>query len=353
MRRRPLAPLALVALAWATLLATAAPPAWAGCGCDHPPPAWALVMPPFGSPGRWINVYADAGQFVAGETYEVEFGSTRVLVQATRFDRLEVQVPGGLPLGPVALRVRGAGYDRLYSSALFTALPNPRKIRERAGVFKARNYAGAVGADGTLYLPIDMTRVTDPMQFAVALLDLPLTYEHDDVVIYNSDGVDLTLFTLDVNDTERTWGSYYGWQVLGDAKIKGNVFKGKAGKSDQLASVSNVFTYWRHEFHTYAAAHAPGGEYAVDVAGYHSDGTLHVDHYQLVIAISGLERDPSAPLDLSRAAPLSPGSRTFDLGWISLLVSNPVELVTISPLVNDARGSYAELLEEGSLQGGD
>ena len=61
-----------------------------------------------------------------------------------------------------------------------------------------------------------------------------------------------------------------------------------------------MFTYWRHEFYTYDAAHQPGGEYYAQTEnedGYllHKDGTVHVDHGRLVVAIAGKLRDPRDP----------------------------------------------------------
>src|SRR4030095_4635613 len=74
----PMLPLGRVlALAAALLVLTAMPPfvrpAPSGCCCDHPPPAFAPVMPPFGSPGRTIRLYADGGFFVPGARYSIAF----------------------------------------------------------------------------------------------------------------------------------------------------------------------------------------------------------------------------------------------------------------------------------------
>ncbi len=322
-------------------------PARAGCGCDHPLPGWAVVMPAFGSAGKAITVFADGGVFTPGASYEVDFAGRKRTVIATLSDRLEVKVPPSVNVGPVAIRVVGPNFDRVYPSSAFTALSHPRKIRERAGVFHARNYNAAIGSDGTLYLPLDLKGVLDAMQFMLALYDLPLEFTEEDVVIYNADGVDLTLFTLDVaNSTERQWGSYHGWRVEDDTGIFGDVYAGKTGKPGNLSQISDIFTYWRHEFHTYAAAHAAGGLYAVDVDGFHSDGTRHIDHSNLVIAISGKERNPAAPLDLSLATPLEPGSREVHVGWISVKSGNPIELLVISPQMPGTQGPLAEQLEE-------
>ncbi len=333
----------LFAAALALLPATAAQ---AGCGCDHPPPDWTVVMPPFGSPNKVITIFAEGGEFVVGESYAVEFGNKTTNAVATMKDRLEVAVPRGTTPGPVTLRVSGAGYDHAYPDSAFTALSNPRRIKERDGVFAARSYKAAVTTDGTLLLPVDVSKVLDGMQFAFALRDLALSYGQEDVVIYNADGVDLTLFTLDVDSSQKQWGEYHGWTVEGDAGLDNEVYEGMAGESDDISRASDVFTYWRHEFHTYKHAHQPGGSHEVSAEGYHPDGTLHIDHSNLIIAIRGLERDADQPGNLSLARPLAPGKRNVKLGWLSIRSDKPVDLSAVVPMMGSTDGDWAEELEE-------
>ena len=338
---------ALTLLLAAALWLIPAGAARAGCGCDHPPPEWSVVMPAFGSPNKVITIFAEGGgSFLLGSTYTVEFGSKHVSTPAGLNDRLEVAVPRGVAVGPVALRVHGPGYDHTYPESAFTALANPRRIRDRDGVFTARSYRAAVTTDGTLLLPVDVRNVRDPMQFAFALRDLPLAFGQEDVVIYNADGVDLTLFTLEVDSPDKQWGEYYGWTVESDSGLDNDVYEGKAGDSDDISRASDVFTYWRHEFHTYANAHAPGGSHEVNSVGYHPDGTLHIDHGRLIIAIQGLERDALAPGDLSQATPLVPGERRVKLGWLSIESEAPVDLSAVVPLMGDTDDDWAEELEE-------
>ena len=335
-----------LALAMPLWLAPVAP-AHAGCGCDHPLPDWTVVMPPFGSAGKRIAVFAEGESFTPGASYLVNFSGRTRSVTATLTDRLEVAVPPSVPPGPVALRVTGQGYDVTYPNSAFTALSHPRKIKEREGIFHARHYQAAVGSDGTLYLPLNLKDVLDATQFMLALYNLPLDFAEEDVIIYNADGVDLTLFTLDVgNAVEKQWGSYYGWNVEDDTGIRADFYRAKTRKPVDLGNVSDLFTYWRHEFHSYSAAHASGGAYAVDVDGYHSDGTRHIDHSNLVIAINGRVRNPQAPLDLSLATPLAPGVREVHVGWISKKSTNPVEPPTIATEMPGTQGPLAEELEE-------
>ena len=180
---------------------------------------------------------------------------------------------------------------------------------------------------GTLLIPIDVSQVLEPTQFAFILRDLAYTFEPEDVVIYNADGVDLTLFTLDVEDaTQRQWGSYYGWDVEDDTNLVGTVYDRKVKKSKKMETESDVFTYWRHEFHTYWQAHQPGGTHEVSEDGFHlADGTVHIDHDHLVIAISGLKLDGKHPEDLSRAEPLYGGSKELDVAMVAIQAWNPLE----------------------------
>ncbi len=331
-------PILTAALALVAFATTSARPAAAGCGCDHPPPEWSVVMPPFGSPGKTIALFAEGEEFVIGEQYQVEFGSgSAVDVTATLADRLEVVVPASIDPGPVEIRVSGDELEATYPESAFTALPDAREVEERGGVFTAMDYQAAVGADGTLYVPVDLSGVADAMQFTLAALDLPLHFEEEDVVIYNADGVDLTLFTLEVADpNERQWGSYYGWTVENESGLSGVHYLPQIHLPDHPTEMSSLFTYWRHEFHTYKHAHAEGGSHHVDEHGYHPDGTRHVDHDNLVIAINGRVRDAVDPMDESLMSALAPGAHTIDIGWVSIMSENPVEFPFIRPMLQAA-----------------
>ena len=220
-------------------------------------------------------------------------------------------------------------------------------------MFNARRYKAAVTTDGTIMLALNVSQMRDAMQFAFAFRDLSLAFNHDQVSIFNADGVDLTLFTLNVDTTQHQWGDYYGWTVEGDSGIPSEIYEGLSEDSDDLTRTSDLFTYWRHEFHTYAAAHAPGGTHEVGANGYHPDMTLHIDHDYLIIAIQGVERDAMNPGDLSLARPLEPGMREVELGWISLRSDDPIDLWFVAPLISDADEDWAEELEEMLFDGDD
>ena len=55
------------------------------------------------------------------------------------------------------------------------------------------------------------------------------------------------------------------------------------------STTSNVLTYWRHEFRTYKAAHRLQDNYLADDddPNWHADGSYHVNHDTIVVAIRG------------------------------------------------------------------
>lgn len=343
----------ILIVALALVAATAAPPfvrsATAGCGCDHPPPAYAPVMPPFGSPGKTLRVHAQGGFFVRGSRYTITFQphpsglAIAATVVAFRNDRLDVAVPSNLAPGPARLVVKGPGVSKTYGPDLFTALPLARKLPSGDASIGVNDLAGAVTMDGTLLVPIDLGDVLDATQFAFLITDTPLAYGPDDVVFYNRDGVDLTLFTLAVDDaTRRQWGSYFGWEVEDDASFRSVVYDDKVLLSRRPERQSDLLTYWRHEFHSYKQAHGSGGSHQVNADGYHPDGTLHVNHDGLVLAIHGKLRDRNAPHDASKQRRLTPGRRSIDLLALASVAENPIEPNVMADRAESSR-SYYEL----------
>ena len=331
----------------ASLARLAAPPlvqtATAGCGCDHPPPAFAPVMPPFASPGKTITLNAAGFTFKPGQPYAVEFGGQMAYATAERARELKVVVPSNVMPGPMGLRVMGFTLDYEYSENDFTAMPGALPMPTADGLYVLFGYPAAVSADGTILIPFDVTNVLDPTQFAFVLGSLRLSFGHEDVVFWNRDGVDLTLFTLNVEDsTQRQWGSYYGWNVDQDDGIEGDVYEEQTMDSMDLFAFSDLLTYWRHEFFTYRDAHAPGGTHEVNAAGYHlNTGTLHIDHNNLVLAINGEERDEEDPTDPSENDPLGPGMAIIDLFVGTKISENPIEPSEIEALIQAAIQSGA------------
>jgi hypothetical protein len=292
-------------------------------------------MPPFASPGHPIRLYAQGFEFQPGARYTVSFkveGSTwHKPAKAAYPSHLDVELPSGIRAGPTLIRMRGSGLDQEYPSSLFTSLPPELVIPAGERVLDIHRFAAAVSADRTLLIPFDLEYVLDATQFAFQITNLAYEFNAENVIFYNSLGFDLTLFELYVrNGTQRQWGSYDGWQVEDDSELYGDVYRRKVRRSRHPSRTSDVLTYWRHEFRTYAAAHAPGGTHVVDENGRHPDGTFHVDHSHLVVAISGALRssrgdDDDGPRDRRSLKPLSPGEVQLDVVLTSVPSEHPLE----------------------------
>lgn len=319
----------VVALLTAVLLVRSS--GWAGCGCDHPAPCPAPVLPAFGSPGDLL-VLTGSNFSTRGSGNSVIFtsGANSVLVSKRLTSdptRLKVNVPGDVRweascIGPMSIEVRtNAGVAASYSSDFFALLARPLPLREAEGHFVFRNYPMAVDATGVLNVPIDISQIAAATNFAVYVKNLPLEFNQDGVIIYNKQGYNLNLFTLAVSGTEKQWGSWYGAKVL---------------KSVSPYD-STILTYWRHNMYEYRAAHAVGGSHyplkeLADGSVLHPDGTAHVDHDQLNVAISGSLRDPVDPTNTRKIQPLRPGIVWAEIHVMQLLTENPDAFVSPTPL---------------------
>ncbi len=265
----------------AAMLAALAPSnrAEAGCGCDHPPPIKGYVYPSFAWPKDTVNVYSPV----------LERGDKScVRSSAFSFDNVVVdddssvhtELPWFAGVGPTSLDVwakpcskvkRGDPPDDHIADDHLTILPHTLPVIEASGIFYYENVTVAVDTRGRILLPFDMTNIRAPMHFFVIVNGVPLRFDHDELDYYNKDEVNLKLFeSLVAGPEDHEWGAFYG-ALVDDAP--------------NPARHSDVISYWRHEFQTYADAHAPGGSHEVDEAGLHPDGSVHIDHYSLVAAM--------------------------------------------------------------------
>jgi hypothetical protein len=265
-------------------VALAVPNSWAGCGCDHPAPCPAPVLPAFGSPGDSILLTGSGFGTDGGNKVVFQTGRETLQVDATAYDpeHMKVKVPAGVTkenklVGPAKIRVMTpSGQTVNFSEDEFTYLGSPLVLEEGQGHYIYKGVTLAVDTSGVLNVPLDISNVTAATAFAVYLEGLDLEFGTDDLLVYNKQGYNLNLFTLDVDGVEKQWGAWYPPQSLGDLNGSG----------------SNVFTYWRHDFIEYNAAHSPGGKFypvteANDLTLLHPDGTVHVDHSQLNVAVAG------------------------------------------------------------------
>src|SRR5579875_2581586 len=233
----------------AGLLAVALPaPARGGCGCSKPPPPLAAVRPFAGAPDQAITLF-DA-RLVPGQRYWVQFTAAD---GSTDWSRGRATVKRDL------------------ADDQFTVTAPPIALRDVAQTVVVPAYRGATGRDGTLYIALDVSAVTDATTFIARGVGLPLAFQAANVAIYNTQG-----FLMQLLDP-RTPGLF-------------QITPGDTVRSSTLA-------YWRHEFHTYKEAHRQLDAWSTaDDPDWHADGTYHVDHDHLLVAIRGVLPNGSALL---------------------------------------------------------
>ena len=277
-------------------------PADAGCGCAKPAPPPGPIRPAFASPGRPITLFAPS--FVAGQTYDVKFG-VGAAVQVTAVlkrdfadgvvkPQLVVPVPA-LPPGPTAVVVAfGSENELVIPDTDFTVLPPPIPLLEGHVKTLAKSYQAVAGADGTIYIPVDVSPIAAAMKFDGRAIGHRLVFDADDVVIYNTQGVLMQL--LDPADE----GVLY---EIDDDADEGD----DADDDDGALSSARSFrmTYNRHEFETYRDKHEHDPDFAIDSTdpAWHADGSRHIDHHHLVIAIDAVVAQNADGTSGSTAAP--------------------------------------------------
>ena len=267
-------------------------PAEAGCGCAKPPPPLQLVRPSFASPGDLVTFFPPENR--SGE-YEVRAGDKRIKKNAVyKRDladgqykwQIVVPVPQ-LPPGPTSIEVKGPGPSFRIPASDFTMMQAPIVLQEGDGETLAKCYSAAVTANHVVLIPVDISAVSDRMVFDGLGENYPLLFTAGDVTIYNTQGFLMQLLT------PQNAGIY----AIQDP-----------GNPDSME-----LTYDRHEFNTYREQHAHAGGYGLDPSdhAWHTDGSYHVDHNRLVIAIAGTVENQGLP---------APGKTpNFDLSIVTLL----------------------------------
>ena len=276
---RSFTPLALAAAIGGLLLA---PPAQAGCGCDKPAPPRAALRPFVASASQTVTLFDDALE--TGATYDVAFESRAGDVQwvrgtATREpdiadgqprNHLRVTLPD-LSLGPCAVAVWRDGARRFQVAADdFTVAARPIALHDVTETVD-REYRAAVGADGTVYIPVDVSAVSDATRFSGTALGMPLQYQASNVAMYNDQGYLMQLLDAEVAQALRPEGR----------RLR------PAARRCRTGGTSSPPTR-RHEAGTAHARHDAAGEW-------HADGTRHVDHDHIVVALRGAFADGSSP----------------------------------------------------------
>jgi hypothetical protein len=248
----------------------------AGCGCAKPPPLLNLVRPAFASPGDTVTFFPPDNR--SGE-YEIRIADKRIkrtavykrdLADGQYKWQVVMQMPQ-LPMGPTAIEVRGPGKSFSIASSDFTMMQAPLVLQQADGELVAKCYSAAVTADHVVLIPVDITAITDHMIFDGLGDGYPLLFGASDVMIYNTQGFLMQLLTPD----------NAGIYAISDP-----------GNPDSLE-----LTYDRHEFNTYREQHAHTDGLGLDPSdpAWHTDGTYHVDHNHLVLAIKGVVENQGLP----------------------------------------------------------
>ncbi|MBI3771064.1 MAG: hypothetical protein HY271_21540 [Deltaproteobacteria bacterium] len=270
------------AIAVAMLLART-PVVNAGCGCNKPPPPAANVRPAFAPPGGNVTLFSPL--FQVGRKYNVIFAQrdTAQQVQGTAVTlrdfadgvmkpQLVVSAPT-LPPGPTRIRVKNSGDILLDVAATdFTMLQAPVALAEGDGETVATCYRAAVSADGSVLIPVDISAISAHMIFSGLAMSYPLLFSGENVTIYNAQG--------------------FLMQLLGPDQAGIYAIDDPAGAPNSLE-----LTYDRHEFQTYRDQHAHLGGLGLDPLdpNWHTDGTYHVDHDHLILAIRGTVENLGLP----------------------------------------------------------
>lgn len=261
---------ALVVLASAT-------PAEAGCGCDKPPPPRATVRPFVGYEDLRITLFDD--RLEDGRRYDVKFtsadgtsdwsrarGTTRKrdLADGVKRPQLRVRVPE-LSFGPCRITVFKMGFP-LYTipDSQFTIAARPIELHDFDEGTTRFGYQTGVGRDGTVYIPVDVARVDGATTFVGHADGFRLAYGAGNVAMYNDQG-----FLMQLLDPASVTSLF--------AIVPGDLTN------------SDVLAYWRHEFASYKASHRRNDNLDTDDdPDWHADGTRHVDHDHIVVAIRGM-----------------------------------------------------------------
>lgn len=273
----------VIALLTALAALTLPAPARAGCGCNKPPPPLASVRPFVGFRDQIVTLFDS--RLVIGNPYQVQFiardgtndwSTGRAMLKRDLADgrlrnQLRVKV-GKVSFGPCTIYVWDHG-TLLYrlTDDLFTVTARPVSLDEIGQTVTNSSYQTGVGADGTMYIAVDVSKVTAPTTFTGNAVGYPLTFSAQNVMMFNKQG-----FLMQVLDP-TTPGLF---QIL----------PGDMSSSYRLA-------YWRHEFATYKQDHRQSDAHQNDDdPDWHADGTYHVDHDTIFVAIFGTLANGTRPV---------------------------------------------------------
>ncbi|HJQ84768.1 MAG TPA: hypothetical protein VKA21_11870 [Candidatus Binatia bacterium] len=248
----------------------------AGCGCSKPPPPRAAVRPFVGYADQSIVIFNDA--LAPGTAYWVQFTSStdgsvdwsrgkvsnrRDFADGQARSQLRVAVPN-VAMGPCTISVWAGREAPLFtlSDDQFTVIAAPIVLHDFNETVTQDDFQTGVGRDGTVYIAVDVTGVSDATTFTGTANGFPLMYGSQTIAMYNQQG-----FLMQVLDPTSP-GLF-------------RIVRGGNGASDTLE-------YWRHEFRTYKQEHRQlDARRNDDDPDWHADGSPHIDHNKIVVAVSG------------------------------------------------------------------
>jgi len=224
--------------------------------------------------------------FTSGITGQAVSVDARPVVHRDLADgqyKLQIVVPlPTLPLGPASIKAMRTGQavrDVFIDDSAFTVAPLPIAIPADYGTWHSPNFRAAVGRDGVAYLALDASKVTQPMVFEAQAAGYPLRFGAADVIFKNIQGFLMQLLVQ-------------GGQSAREPVPGMFVFPASNPTSD-----SDSLHYSRHEFATYFLQHQERQPHAVDPTdgNWHLDGSRHVDHNHLILAITGHLNNGATP----------------------------------------------------------
>ncbi len=278
-----------------SLSAAAPQPARGGCGCDKPPPPPAQVRPGIAYAGAPVTLFSPA--FQVGVAYTVTFTSgitgdatsvsatvvsLRDLADGQYKPQLVVPLPA-MPLGPASISATRGNRNKpdvAIGDSAFTVAPTPVALPAQYGSWHYPNFQAAVGRDGVAYIALDATAIYLPMVFEARAAGYPLRFGAEDVLFRNIQGFLMQMLMQGAPDATQPVPGMF-------------VFPAANPDTD-----SDTLHYSRHEFTTYFLQHMERQPHAVDPndGNWHLDGSRHVDHNHLILAIVGsVNGAPPAP----------------------------------------------------------
>jgi len=262
----------------------------AGCGCAKPPPPRASVRPFVGHVDQKVVLFSDA--LVDGARYAVRFTSSsdgdvdwsrgkaamrRDFADGAVRAQLRVVVPS-VSLGPCEIRVFAADGSQVLvvTDDQFTVTSAPVALHDFSENVVRNGYQAGIGSDGTIYIAVDVSDVSGGTVFTGTANGYPLMFGAGNVAMYNEQG-----FLMQLLDPTSP-----------------GLFRISLPQVLSLLQQPSSYTlnYWRHEFRSYKQDHRlVDGHRTDDDPDWHADGTPHIDHNHIVVAIGGVLTNGTRP----------------------------------------------------------